>query len=217
MNAMLLLTSDHTTFRRDLRELLERDGFIVAGETPHGSGAVRLSRELKPDLTLIDLSVPDMGGVDATQAILDADPSARVLILARSAEEDEREVLDGLLAGACGYLFKDAEPDEIIAGVRAAVEGEPLISPAIATRLVERLREQRRRARVQAPPKPPPLTRRERDVLRLLAQGCENSAIADELVISRATVKTHVAHLLRKLGLDNRVQAAVFAVRHGIV
>ena len=158
-----------------------------------------------------------MGGVDATQAILDEDPNARILILARSADEDEREVLDGLLVGACGYLFKDAAEAELIAGVRAAVEGDTVISPAIATRLVARLREQRRRERVQAQPKPPPLTRRERDVLRLLAQGCENSAIADELLISRATVKTHVAHLLRKLGLDNRVQAAVFAVRHGIV
>jgi DNA-binding NarL/FixJ family response regulator len=218
MDAMrLLLADNHTTFRRELRELLERHGVVVVGEAPNGSGAIRLARELKPDLTVIDLSIPDMGAVDATQAIVDADPNARILILARSADEDEREVLDAVLAGACGYLFEDAEADEIVAGVRAAVEGDAMISPAIATRLVARLREQRRRERVQAPPTPAPLTRRERDILRLLARGRENSAIAAELVISPATVKTHVAHLLKKLGLDNRVQAAVFAVRQGIV
>ncbi len=213
----LLLADIHSTFRCHVRELLEEHGIVVAAEVPNGSGAIRLARELRPDLTVIDLSIPDMGGADATEAILDDDPNARVLVVARSADEDEREVLDGLLAGACGYLFKDAEAAEIVVGVRAAIEGDAMISPAMATRLVARLAEQRRRERVQAPPKPPPLTNRERDVLRLLARGRENSAIAAELVISRATVKTHVAHLLKKLGLDNRVQAAVFAVRHGIV
>jgi DNA-binding NarL/FixJ family response regulator len=218
MDAMRLLLADgHTPFRRDLRDLLEGYGFDVAGEAPNSSSTIRLVRELRPDLTVIDLSLPDMGGVEATQAILDDDPNARILILALSAEEDEREVLDALLAGACGYLLKDAELDEIVEGVRAAAEGGAVISPALATRLVSRIREERRHERVQAPPKPPPLTSRERDILRLLAQGRENSAIAAELVISPATVKTHVAHLLDKLGLDNRVQAAVFAVRHGIV
>ena len=212
---MLLLAGDHAGFRRDLRKLLGSNGLLVAGEASNGASAVRLARQFKPDLTLIDLSLPDMGGVDATQAIVDDDPNARILILARSAD-DEREVLDALLAGACGYLLKDAEADEIVAGVRAAVEGDAMISPAMATRLVARLHEERRRECVPASPELPPLTRREREVLRLLAQGRENSAIAAELVISSSTVKTHIAHLLAKLNLDNRVQAAVFAVRHGI-
>jgi DNA-binding NarL/FixJ family response regulator len=211
----LLLADDHTLFRRGLRELLEGYGFAVIGEAPNGSSAVQLARELRPDVTVMDLSMPGMNGVEATQAILDHDPTARILVLTISA--DEEEVLDALLAGACGYLLKDAEVAEIVAGVRAAAAGDAMISPAVATRLVGRLREQRMNERVQAPPKPPPLTNRERDILRLLAQGRENSAIAAELVISPATVKTHVAHLLEKLGLDNRVQAAVFAVRHGIV
>ena len=215
MDAMLLLAGDHAGFRRDLRELLGSNGLVVSGEASNGPSAVRFARQFKPDLTLIDLSLPEMGGVDATQAIVDADPNARILILAGSGD-DEREVLDALLAGACGYLLKDADAAEIVAGVRAAVEGDSMISPAMATRLVARLHEERRRECVPAPPELPPLTRRERDVLRLLAQGHENSAIAAELVISRATVKTHIAHLLAKLGLDNRVQAAVFAVRHGI-
>jgi DNA-binding NarL/FixJ family response regulator len=213
----LLLADDRTTGPGDLRELLRGSGFVVAGQAPNGASAIRLARELKPDLTLIDLSMPDAGGVDATQAIVDADPNARILILARSADDDEREVLDALLAGACGYLFKDSPEAEIVAGVRAAATGDTLVSPAMAMRLVALLREQRVRERVQAPPKSPPLTRRECEILRLLAEGRENKAIAAELVISPATVKTHVAHLLRKLRLDNRVQAAVFAVLHGIV
>ena len=209
----LLLAHIHGSFGRDIRELLEVSGIVVVGEAPNGSSAIQLARELKPDLTVFDLSIADMGGADATQAILDADPNARILILARSVDGDEREVLDALLAGACGYLFKHAAAEEFVAGIRAAVEGKAIISPEMATRMVARLGEQRRRERVQAPP----LTSRERDVLRLLAEGRENTAIARELLISPATVKTHVAHVLQKLGLDNRVQAAVFAVRHRIV
>jgi DNA-binding NarL/FixJ family response regulator len=215
MRMRLLLADDHTLFRRGLRELLESYGFAVVGEAPTGNGAVQLAHQLQPDVIVMDLSMPLMNGVEATQAILDEDPGARILVLTISA--DDEEVLNALLAGACGYLLKDAEVAEIVAGIRAAAAGDAMISPTVATRLVGRLREQRRAERVQAPPKPPPLTSRERDILRLLAQGRENSAIAAELVISPATVKTHVAHLLDKLDLENRVQAAVFAVRHGIV
>ena len=211
----LLLADDHTLFRRGLRELLEGYGFDVIGEASNGSSAVRLARELRPDVTVMDLSMPGMSGVEATQAILEEDRGARILVLTISAGEEE--VLDALLAGACGYLLKDAEVAEIVTGVRAAAAGDTMISPPVATRLVGRLREQRRTERVQASTELPPLTVRERDILRLLTQGRQNSVIAAELVISRATVKTHVAHLLDKLGLDNRVQAAVFAVRHGIV
>jgi DNA-binding NarL/FixJ family response regulator len=212
----LLLADEHTHFRRGLRDLLEDYGLAVIGEAPDGSSAVRLARQLRPDVTVMDVSIPGLDAAEATQAIVDDDPSARVLVLTVSADDD-KEALDALLAGACGYLLKDADDDEIVAGVRAAAAGDSMISPTIATRLVSRLREQRRAERVAAPPKPPPLTARERDILKLLAQGRENSAIANELVISPATVKTHVAHLLDKLDLDNRVQAAVFAVRHDIV
>ena len=195
---------------------MEDQGFAVIGEATDGTSAVQLARRLRPDVTVMDVSIPGMDAAAATQEIVDVDPSARVLLLTVSADE-EKEALDALLAGACGYLLKDAEAAEIVAGLRAAASGDLMISPAVATRLVSRLREQRRAERVASPPKPPPLTARERDILKLLAQGRENSAIADELVISPATVKTHVAHLLAKLDLDNRVQAAVFAVRHGIV
>jgi DNA-binding NarL/FixJ family response regulator len=210
----LLLVDDHTLFRRGLRELLEGYGFVIAGEAPTGSGAVRLARELRPDVIVMDVSMPGMGGVDATRAILKEDPAARILMLTISAQDED--VLDALVAGACGYLLKDAEVAEIVAGIRAAATGDAMISPIVATRLVARLREQSRRERVAAPAAAPPLTERERDILRLLTQGRGNAAIAAELVISPATAKTHVAHLLDKLGLDNRVQAAVYAVRHGV-
>lgn len=212
----LLLADPHALHRRELRNSLEESGIAVIGEAPNGPCVVRLARELRPDVTMIDVSIPGMDAAEATQAIVDEDPSARVVVLTVSAAE-EKDALDALLAGACGYLRKSAQAAEIAAGVRAAAAGNAIISPAVATRLVSRLHEQRRAERIQSPPTPPPLTARERDILRLLAQGRENSAIASELVISPATVKTHVAHLLDKLDLDNRVQAAVFAVRHGIV
>src|SRR5688572_8064399 len=205
----LLLAHDDQPLRRDLRQMLAGFGFTVMAEAPVWVGLVQLVRQLRPDVTVIDLL---NGAVEVTQTILDDDPTARVLVVAVS--EDDDDVLEALLAGASGYVLGDAAAAEIVAAVRAAAAGEAMVSPAVAGRLVERLREQRRAARVHAPPKPPPLTARERDILKLLAQGRENSAIASELVISPATVKTHVAHLLDKLGLDNRVQAAVFAVRH---
>ena len=188
---------------------------VVVRLASNGPLAVALARDLRPDVTIMDLLMPGMGGVDATQEIVDEDPAARVVVLTITASDEE--VLDALLAGACGYLLKDAATNEIVDGVRSAAAGDALISPTVATQLVARLRQQRRSERVAAPPKPPPLTSRERDILRLLAKGRENSAIAAELVISPRTVKTHVAHVLNKLDLDNRVQAAVFAVRHGIV
>lgn len=211
----LLLADDNTLYRHGLRRLLEQHGFEVVGEASNGASAIRLARELMPDVTVMDLNMAGTDGAEAARAIVEEDPGARVLIVTITASDEE--VLDALLAGACGLMLKDAPATEIVAGVRAAAAGDAIISPAVATRLVERLREQQSNGRVQAPPKPPPLTARERDILKLLAQGRENSAIANELVISPATVKTHVAHLLDKLGLDNRVQAAVFAVRHDIV
>jgi DNA-binding NarL/FixJ family response regulator len=211
---LLLLASHDTTFLRELRALLEGNDFAVAGEARSGFGAIRLARELAPVLTLVDLAIPDIGGVEVTETIVRDDPDARVLVLARSAELDEREVLDALLAGACGYLYKDAGADALVAGVRATIEQGASISPAMVTRLVAQLRDARARERVAEPP--PQLTRRECEVLRLIALGHENAEIAAELRISRATVKSHVARVLEKLGLENRVQAAVFAVRHGL-
>jgi len=215
---MRLLLADHdTTDRRVLRELLERYGIVVAGEASDGLGVIGLARELKPDLTLIELAIPGIRADEAVQAIVDADPDARVVLLAGSPADDERELLDGLLAGACGYLFKDAPAAETIAGIRVAIEGDTTVSPAIVTSLIGRLREQRRREREQSLPKPPPLTRRERDVLRLLVAGHSDKEIAAALFIGMRTVQTHAEHLYAKLGVRNRHEATAVAVRRGLV
>ena len=214
---MLLLADEHAQFRRDLRSLLEGQGFAVAAEASDGASAVRLARRLRPALSVIDLKLPHSGGADVAEAILEENPKARVLVLAGPAALDRRDVLDAMIAGACGYVAKDARPAEMIAAVRGALVSEPRFSVTMAARLLTLLRDQHRRERLERPPLSRALTTREREVLRLIAEGRDNAAIASELVISQATVKTHVAHVLKKLGLDNRVQAAVFAVRHGLV
>ena len=210
----MLLVDDHALFRRGLRRLLEREGIEVIGEGSHGRAAVQLAAELRPDVIVMDLSMPLMSGLEAIERIVAANPHARILVLTITAEEDE--VLDALLAGACGYLLKDARAEEIVAGVRAAVAGDSMISPRIAGRLVTRLREVGRPevdhdGQVEAE-----LTQREVEILRLIASGKENAAIAQELYISPKTVKNHVAAILDKLEIENRIQAAVVAVRCGL-
>jgi len=212
-DARVVLVDDHALFRRGLRRLLEQHGFEVVGEASNGKSAVSQWRALRPDVTVMDLSMPLMDGVEAARAILAEDPAARILML--TITTDEEPVLDALLAGACGYLLKDASAHDLVAGVTAAAMGHSMISPRVAGRLVQRLREA---------PAPAPaaaddgdLTRREVEILRLIAHGKENSAIARELFISPKTVKNHVASILGKLEIDNRIQAAVVAVRRGLV
>jgi DNA-binding NarL/FixJ family response regulator len=208
----VVLVDDHALFRRGLRRLLEGHGFDVVGEGSHGRAAVQLAAELKPDVIVCDLSMPLMGGVEAITHIVHADPDARILVLTISGESDE--VIDALLAGASGYLLKDARGEEIVRAVQAAAAGECAIAPRVAGRIVSRLREV---GRPQLPVLPENLTDREVDVLRLLATGKENAAIAQELFLSPKTVKNHVSSILDKLDIDNRIQAAVLAVRQGIV
>jgi DNA-binding NarL/FixJ family response regulator len=163
----------------------------------------------------MDLSMPLMSGVEAIERIVSADPAARIVVLTITAEDNE--VLDALLAGACGYLLKDASADEVAAAVHAALAGDSMISPRIAGRLVARLRETGRSRVEQERELDIDLTTREVDVLKLIARGKENSAIALELYISPKTVKNHVASILEKLAIENRIQAAVVAVRSGLV
>lgn len=206
----VVLIDDHTYFRRGLRDLLEARGLEVRGEAPSGAHALDLVRRLRPDVVVMDLRMPGMSGVEATRVLMEADPSVRVLVLTTSAAE--KDLLEALAAGACGYVVKDAPVAEIVAGIEAAAEGGSVISPVVARNLVELVR-----ARQPQEPRDDGLTERETEILRLVAQGHDNREIGERLFVSASTVKTHVSAILDKLGVENRVQAAVWAVRHGIV
>jgi DNA-binding NarL/FixJ family response regulator len=207
----VVVADDHDLFRRGLKDLLEEQGLRVVGEAANGDDAVRLAAHVLPEVVVMDLHMPRVGGVEATRRLAAAAPTVRVLVLTISAEE--RDVMDAMMAGASGYLLKDASVEEIAGGVRAAAAGESLISPRIASQLLTRLRE---RAGVQDHPGHADLSDRELEILRLLAQGRDNDEIAEELVISPRTVKNHVSSILTKLQMENRVQAAVYAVRRGL-
>jgi DNA-binding NarL/FixJ family response regulator len=210
-----VLVEDHVLYRRGLRRLLEDHDIDVIGEASHGRGAVQLASELRPDVIVTDLAMPLMCGVEAIRHIVAADPEARIVVLTVTVEDDQ--VLDALLAGACGYLLKDAGAAEVVAAVHAALAGESMISPRIAGRLVARLRETGRSRPELEHELDVDLTTREVEVLKLIAHGKHNSAIAQELYISPKTVKNHVASILDKLAIENRIQAAVAAVKSGLV
>jgi DNA-binding NarL/FixJ family response regulator len=210
----VVVADDHVLFRRGLRRVLEHHGIEIVGEASNGRAAVQLVRELRPDVVVMDFSMPIMDGVEATREILGENPKARVLMLTISA--DESPVLDAMLAGACGYQLKDASGGDLVHAVRTAAIGQSLISPRIAAHLVKRLRETSPDEPLLVDDEPNDLTTREVEILRLVAAGKENAQIAGELYISPKTVKNHVAHILEKLAIENRVQAAVFAVRTGI-
>jgi DNA-binding NarL/FixJ family response regulator len=208
----LVLVDDHTMLRHGLRQTLHDEGFDVVGEASNGRSGLQLVLELKPDVVVMDLDMPQMNGIEATRAIVESEPGARVLMLTISTDDDD--VLDALAAGACGYILKTAPPEETVRAIAAAHEGDCTISPRVANRLVERVRGTAGRS--PGPP-PSPLTPRELEILRLIVEGRENGEIAEILYISPSTAKNHVAHVLDKLGMQNRVQAAVYAVRSGLV
>jgi DNA-binding NarL/FixJ family response regulator len=210
----VLLVDDHDLFRTGLRNLLEERGVQVAGEAGEGGDAVRLVRELAPDVVVMDLHMPGMSGVEAIRQIAGIAPLTRVLVLTISDQDDD--VLDAILAGACGYLLKDASIDDLIRGIVSAAVGESLVSPAIAGKVLQQVR-----ARSVSPETAEAiraeLSEREIDVLKLIANGKDNSMIAADLHISPKTVKNHISNILMKLQIENRIQAAVYAVRSGIV
>jgi len=210
----VIVVDDHDLLRKGVRDLLTEHGLQVVGEAADGDDAVRLVAHAAPDVVVMDLNMPRMSGIEATRRLARVSPTSRVLVLTVSA--DDETVADAIEAGASGYLLKDASGDEIASGVRAAAAGEALISPRIASRLLERLRPEEGS---QGPGSGTgaELTDREAEVLRLLAAGRDNAGIAQELYISPRTVKNHISSILAKLHVDNRIQAAVYAVRKGIV
>ena len=208
----VIVVDDHELFRRGLIGLLEERGIEVVGEAALGADAIRQAADIGPCVVLMDLSMPGMSGIEAMQRMAAAAPLARVLVLTVLA--DDQHVIEALLAGACGYVLKDAQIDQIVEGVRAANRGESVISPRIASRLVRRLREPKD---VEVQLTGGELTPRELEVLELLARGVDNAEIARVLFLSQHTVKNHVSSILVKLQVENRIQAAVRAVRAGLV
>ena len=210
----VLLVDDHDLFRTGLRNLLEDQGVQVVGECADGTEALHAVREVAPDVVVMDLNMPGISGVEATRQISMIAPLTRVLVLTIS--DSDSDVMDAILAGACGYLLKDSSITELISGIHAAAVGESLVSPAIASKVLQRVRASSASPR-EAELIQSELSDREIEVLKLIANGKDNGMIALELHISPKTVKNHISNILMKLQIDNRIQAAVYAVRSGIV
>lgn len=210
----VIVADDHDLFRSGLRGLLEAAGVNVVGEAARGDEAVRAVRELAPDVVVMDLNMPVLGGVEATREIVAGSPLTRVVVLTVS--DQDADVMDAILAGACGYLLKNASIEELVAGIRAAAVGESLVSPHIAAKVLQRLRAGSA-ATDAAETIRAELSDREIEVLKLVASGLENAEIAAKLFISPKTVKNHLSNIFMKLQFENRIQAAVYAVRSGLV
>jgi two-component system, NarL family, response regulator LiaR len=210
----VLVVDDHDLFRTGLVRMLQVQPDIeVVAQASMGRMGVRLARELHPAVILMDLRLPDLDGIQATREIVRGDPAARVIVLTVAA--DEENVAAAVLAGARGYLVKDIPVDDVIGAIRAAAAGESWLSPRAATAVLDRMR------REHVEPSGDPgatanLSPRELEILRLVARGMANAEIAAELNISPRTAKNHLSSVLSKLGVTNRVQAAIFAVRSGL-
>ena len=207
----VLVVDDHDVYRHGLAKLLRDAGIDVVGQASTGEQAVALAERLRPDVVVMDLKMPGISGVEATKRIKNSVPGARVLVLTIVVDEDD--VLASIVAGASGYLLKDASVGQIVSGIDAAVRGDGLVSPRVTAPLMRRLRSDPRATATHQPL----LTDREREVLSLLAQGINNAGIAGRLHISQNTVKNHVSSILKKLDVENRTQAAVQAVRDGLL
>jgi len=213
----VLIADDQALVRVGLRKILEAEpDTTVVGEAADGEDAVREARQLRPDVMLMDIRMPVLDGIEATRRIVRDQPTTRVLILTTFGLDNY--VYDALRAGASGFMLKDAPPEEIAAAVRIVASGEALLAPAITRAVIEEFARQS----PTVPASPPSraleeLTPREREVLDLLARGLSNPEICHQLVISEATAKTHVARILQKLDLRDRIQAVIYAYETGLV
>lgn len=206
----ILITDDHAIVREGLRTLIGTEpGMQVVGEAEDGVEAVQKACNLKPDVILLDMVMPRMNGLEAIHEIKRECPEARILVLT-SFSEDEM-VFPAIKAGAIGYLLKNTTPERLLQAIRDVHQGKPSMSPDIASKLMLELQRPS-----DLPPTEEPLTEREMDVLRLVAQGLTNQEIAESLVIGVGTVRTHVSNILAKLHLANRTQAALYALREGL-
>ena len=207
----VLIADDHAVVRQGLRTFLElQDDIEVVADVAEGAAAVELTLERRPDVVLMDLVMPGIGGVEAIRIIREQRPEVRVLVLTSFGEDEQ--IFPAVSAGAAGYLLKDVQPQELVRAIRAAHQGEALLHPAVAARLMEEFSSGHPHAGAESS-----LTGREREVLELIGRGLPNKLIARELGIAEKTVKTHVSSILSKLGVTDRTQAALYAVRNGLL
>jgi two-component system, NarL family, response regulator LiaR len=206
----LLLVDDQGIVRKGIRALLsEVEGMEVLGEASDGLEAIDQAEALQPDVILMDLVMPRMDGIEAIRRIKARQPEVRILALTSFLADDK--VFPAIKAGALGYLLKDSDPEDLIVAIKNVSRGQPFLHPSIARKVLDELSHP-----AGNPPTPDPLTEREVEVLQLVAQGISNQEIAERLVISEATVRTHIGNMLNKLHLANRVQAALYALRKGL-
>ena len=206
----VLIVDDHTMFRQGLVSLLQIESeFQVVGEAPDGEEGLRLAPDVQPDVVLMDVNMPKMGGIEATRKLLADIPRAQVLMLTVSETNDD--LLGAIRAGAQGYILKHADADELLHAIRRVHAGEAMLSPPVTRRLFQTLRDG------PLPASRLPLTQRESEVFRFLIRGASNQDIAEDLFVSENTVKTHVRHILKKLGIRSRHEAADYARRHNLM
>jgi len=207
----VLIVDDHTIVRKGIRALLaEIEGIEVVGEADNGQEAVTQAETLHPDVILMDLAMPKMDGIEATRQIKASQPESRILVMTSFAADDK--VFPAIKAGALGYLLKESAPEDLVQAIHQIHRGESSLHPTIARKVLQEITHPSDR-----PPTPNPLTEREAEVLRLVAQGLSNQDIARKLNISDPTVRTHVSNILSKLHLATRIQAALYALREGLV
>ena len=206
----VLIADDHSIVRRGIKALLatEKDMQVV-GEAENGAEAIEKAASLKPDVVLMDLVMPQMDGIEATRRITTEQPGTKILVLTSFAADDK--VFPAVKAGALGYLLKDSTPDQLLEAVRQVHRGEPSLEPSIARKVLQELSNPG-----QGKQTPEPLTERELDVLRLIAQGMSNKEIASKIFVAEWTVRSHVSNILGKLHLASRTQAALYALRSGL-
>ena len=212
----VLIADDQALVRVGLRKILESEPDMnVVGEVEDGDDAVAEAQRVRPDVVLMDIRMPVLDGIEATRRIVAARPTTRVLMLTTFGLDGY--VYDALRAGASGFMLKDAPPEEIVAAIRIVASGEALLAPAVTRSVIEEFARQQPSAAPAPPRAVDDLTPREKEVLELLVRGLSNPEICQQLVITDATAKTHVARILQKLGLRDRIQAVIYAYEHGLV
>ena len=217
MSVGVLIVDDQALVRAGFRMILEAEQDIdVVGEAADGGEAVAEARRLRPDVVLMDVRMPDVDGIEATRRLLGDDDSDAKVVMLTTFDMDEY-VYDALRVGASGFLLKDVPPEQLVAGIHAVASGDALLAPSVTRRVIEEFVRRPPDSVRTAPPELAELTVRELEVLKLIASGLANAEIATELFVSETTVKTHVAHILMKLGLRDRVQAVVFAYESGLI